>query len=451
MGFRSFSIGILIRVLLIVVFAYLGLFFFFKEQSMVQTIMFSVIVFFLVLNLISYGNTTNRKITRFLESIRYSDFSSSFTKDSKLGNSFKEMNMSFNEVIEAFKKTRAEKEEQMLFLQIMIQHINTGILSFDSQGRIGVINGEAKQLLQIPQFKDINDLGKLSLDLLKNVLSLKPGGSFSIKINNELHLNVQSASFKMEGNSWTLLSFQNIRSELQKNELEAWQNLTKVLRHEIMNSMTPIASLANSLGTILEEDIHEEETGELVLEKDSFVDLCEGLETISKRSSGLVDFVNAYRDYTNIPQPVLKRFAVQQLFENICVLLKEELAKSGIQLQTELNPKDLELIADQDLIQMILINLIKNAKEAMEKSNTKTIILKSGINSQSLPFIQVIDHGEGIVPEALERIFVPFFTTKKSGSGIGLAISRQIMNLHKGNLEVESIPGKRTVFTMKFG
>ena len=451
MGFRSFSIGILIRVLLIVVFAYLGLFFFFKEQSMVQTIMFSVIVFFLVLNLISYGNTTNRKITRFLESIRYSDFSSSFTKDSKLGNSFKEMNMSFNEVIEAFKKTRAEKEEQMLFLQIMIQHINTGILSFDSQGRIGVINGEAKQLLQIPQFKDINDLGKLSLDLLKNVLSLKPGGSFSIKINNELHLNVQSASFKMEGNSWTLLSFQNIRSELQKNELEAWQNLTKVLRHEIMNSMTPIASLANSLGTILEEDIHEEETGELVLEKDSFVDLCEGLETISKRSSGLVDFVNAYRDYTNIPQPVLKRFAVQQLFENICVLLKEELAKSGIQLQTELNPKDLELIADQDLIQMILINLIKNAKEAMEKSNTKTIILKSGINSQSLPFIQVIDHGEGIVPEALERIFVPFFTTKKSGSGIGLAISRQIMNLHKGNLEVESIPGQRTVFTMKFG
>jgi signal transduction histidine kinase len=201
----------------------------------------------------------------------------------------------------------------------------------------------------------------------------------------------------------------------------------------------------------LEEDIHEEDTGELVLEKDSYVDLCEGLETISKRSTGLVDFVNAYRDYTNIPQPILKRFAVQQLFENICVLLKEELAKSGIQLQTELNPKELELVADQDLIQMILINLIKNAKEAMEKATIRTILLKSGINSQSFPYIQVIDHGEGIVPEAIERIFVPFFTTKKSGSGIGLAISRQIMNLHKGNLEVESIPGQRTVFTMKFG
>lgn len=451
MGFKSFAMGILIRVLLIVAFAYLGMYFFIKDQSMVQAIMFSVIVLFLVLNLISYGNTTNRKITRFLESIRYSDFSSTFIKDSKLGNSFKEMNMSFNEVIEAFKKTRAEKEEQMLFLQIMIQHINTGILSFDSNGRIGVINGEAKQLLQIPQFKDINDLGKLSVDLLKNVLSLKPGGSFSMKINNEIHLNVQSASFKMEGNSWTLLSFQNIRSELQKNELQAWQNLTKVLRHEIMNSMTPIASLANSLGTILEEDIHEEETGELVLEKDSYVDLCEGLETISKRSSGLVDFVNAYRDYTNIPQPVLRRFSVDRLFENICVLLKEDLAKVKIQLKTEINPKDLELVADQDLIQMILINLIKNAKEAMDDATTRTILLKSGVDSQSHPFIQVIDHGEGIVPEAIERIFVPFFTTKKSGSGIGLAISRQIMNLHKGNLEVDSILGEKTVFTMKFG
>jgi nitrogen fixation/metabolism regulation signal transduction histidine kinase len=451
MGFRSFTVGVTVRILLIVFFVYLGLYIHYQDGSLIQATMFSVIVLFLTLNLISYSTTTNRKITRFLESIRYSDFSSSFTKDSKLGSSFREMNMSFNEVIEAFKKTRAEKEEQMLFLQIMIQHINTGIISFDSTGRIGVINGAAKQLLQIPQFKDIHDLGKISIELLKNVLSLKPGGSFSIKINNELHLNVQSAAFKMEGNSWTLLSFQNIRAELQKNELQAWQNLTKVLRHEIMNSMTPIASLANSLGTILEEDVIEQEDGSLEIEQDTFVDLSEGLQTISKRSAGLVDFVNAYRDYTNIPQPVLRRFPVQQLFENICTLLKEELLKVEIKLVAEINPKELEINADQDLIQMILINLIKNAKEAMENATNRTIILKAGIDGQSFPFIRVIDHGEGIVPEAIERIFVPFFTTKKTGSGIGLAISRQIMNLHKGSLEVESEPGKRTAFTLSFG
>jgi two-component system, NtrC family, nitrogen regulation sensor histidine kinase NtrY len=209
--------------------------------------------------------------------------------------------------------------------------------------------------------------------------------------------------------------------------------------------------LANSLGIILEEDIIEKDNGELVIEKESFLDLSEGLETISKRSAGLVDFVNAYRDYTNIPQPVLKVFPVKPMFENIRVLLKEELAKSDINLICELNPQDLEVVADQDLIQMILINLVKNAREAMEKSKKRNIILKGGMDSHSHPFIQVIDHGEGIVPEALERIFVPFYTTKKSGSGIGLAISRQIMNLHKGSLEAESVVGERTVFTLRFG
>ncbi|MFC4874594.1 sensor histidine kinase [Negadavirga shengliensis] len=451
MGFRSFSLGILIRVIAIVVTAYVGLYFFLKENSVAQGLVFVIIIIFLASNLISFGNITNRKITRFLESIRYSDFSSSFTKDSKLGRSFREMNMSFNEVIEAFKKTRAEKEEQMLFLQIMIQHINTGIISFDSRGKIGVINGAAKQLLQIPQFKDINDLGKISIELLKNVLRLPPGGSFSIRINNELHLNVQSAAFKMEGQSWTLLSFQNIKAELQKNELQAWQNLTKVLRHEIMNSMTPIASLASSLGSILEEDLKEEENGNLVMDKDSYLDLSEGLETISKRSAGLVSFVNAYRDYTNIPQPVPSFFSIRELLDNICVLLKEEMVQAGIHLKVEVAPSNLNVYADQDLIQMILINLIKNAKEAMENTYNRTIILKAGVNKQSFPFIQVIDHGEGIVPEAMERIFVPFYTTKKTGSGIGLAISRQIMNLHKGSLGVESVVGERTVFTLDFG
>lgn len=450
MGFKSFALGVLIRVILIVFIAILGAYFYIQNDSVIQGILFLWILILLSFNLITYATITNRKISRFLESIRYSDFSSSFTKDSSLGSSFKEMNLSFNEVIEAFKKTRAQKEEQMLFLQIMIQHINTGIISFDSQGKIGVINGAAKQLLQIPQFKDIHDLGKLSKNLLQEVLNLKPSGSFSIKINSDIHLNVQSASFKMEGQSWTLLSFQNIKSELQKNELEAWQNLTKVLRHEIMNSMTPIASLASSLGIILEEDVQENENGELSLDKESYLDLSEGLETIFKRSNGLVDFVNAYRDYTNIPQPDLKVFAVKPLFENIRVLLKEELSKSNIHLICDLSPPDIAIIGDQDLIQMILINLVKNGKEAMVNAVERKIILKAGMNNHSHTYIQVIDHGEGIVPEALEKIFVPFYTTKKSGSGIGLAISRQIMNLHKGSLEVTSVPGEQTIFTLLF-
>src|SRR5690606_19864827 len=201
-----------------------------------------------------YVNSINHKLARFLDSIRYADFSSSFTSDSKMGNSFREVNTSFNEVMEVFKQTRAEKEEQMLFLQIIIQHINTGIISFNDAGKIGVSNNPAKHLLQIPQLRDITDLGKLSPTLLTEVLEMKPGQRISKKVNTSLHLIIQSTSLKMGGQSWTLLSLQNINAELQSNELEAWQNLTKVLRHEIMNSITPISSLVESLRTILDED-----------------------------------------------------------------------------------------------------------------------------------------------------------------------------------------------------
>jgi two-component system, NtrC family, nitrogen regulation sensor histidine kinase NtrY len=450
MAYKSFTFGVIIRVGCIVLLAFAATYAYITYQTIPVLLLFLGLIGLLAFNLISFVSNTNRKISKFLESIRYSDFSTSFTKDSGLGNSFRQINQSFNEVIDAFKKTRAEKEEQMLFLQIMIQHINTGIISFDNRGRIGVINGAAKQLLQIPQFKDIHDLGKLSKDLLSNVLNLSPGGSFAIRINTDLHLNVQSAAFKMDGYSWTLLSFQNIRAELQKNELEAWQNLTKILRHEIMNSMTPIASLASSLGTILEEDVQENEQGALSIEKESFIDLSEGLETIASRSKGLVDFVHAYRDYTSIPQPIIKPIAVQSLFENSRILWKDELSHAGISLEYSLNPQTLEIHGDLDLLQMILINLIKNSVEALEHATDKRIILKGYINHLSKPIIEVIDHGEGIVPEALERIFVPFYTTKKAGSGIGLAISRQIMNLHKGNLQVNSTPGIRTVFTLQF-
>ncbi len=366
-----------------------------------------------------------------------------------MGSSFREVNLAFNEVMEVFKQTRAEKEEQMLFLQVIIQHINTGIISFNSLGKIGIINNAAKHLLQIPQFRDIKDLGKLSPKLLKEVTEMKPGQRISFKVNNGLHLIVQSASLKMGGQSWTLLSLQNINAELQSNELEAWQNLTKVLRHEIMNSITPISSLVESLRTILDEDSYVQQEGFLI-KKDGFQDIQEGLDTIANRSKGLVTFVNAYRDYTNIPEPKKELVEVKMLFENVIGLMKEELKSNQIDVQTEIVPNDLEVLCDSDQITMILINLVKNACESIQNQADRMISLRAIGQGDMGTLIQVEDHGSGIIPEALERIFVPFYTTKKTGSGIGLAISRQIMNLHRGSLQATSIPGEKTVFTLSF-
>ncbi len=402
-----------------------------------------------VIELIKYNQRTNEKITRFLESIQYADFTSSFTHDSQMGNSYRHLNQAFSKVMEAFRKTRAEKEEQVLFMRIIIQHINIGIISYNSEGKIGLVNNAAKHLLQITQFKDIHDLNRISPQFLKQILSLKTGEDLSVKINDSLHLNIRCTELKMGGKQWFLLSFQDISAALKQQELDAWQNLTKVLRHEIMNSITPIATLVNSLQTILEEDVYIENGKHLILEE-GFEDLQEGLKTISGRSRGLVGFVNAYRDYTSIPEPQKSPLDVRALFEDICTLLRDDLELNQISLTIEIVPEDLNIMADKEQIQMILINLVKNAREAIEKSDIKTIQLTAGRTLSNHPYIQVIDQGPGIQAASLENIFVPFFTTKNNGSGIGLAISRQIMNMHRGSLQVHSVPDKETIFTLLF-
>ncbi|WP_343854830.1 sensor histidine kinase [Algoriphagus jejuensis] len=449
MVYKRFSVGISLRIALITTCLFLGIWLFYAQNLWLAPAILALIVIFLAGEMIYYVNSINHKLARFLDSIRFTDFSSSFTSDSKMGGSFREVNKAFNEVMEVFKQTRAEKEEQMLFLQIIIQHINTGIISFNSAGKIGVINNAAKHLLQIPQFRDITDLGKLSPKLLKEVTDMKPGQRISFRVNSNLHLIIQSASLKMGGQSWSLLSLQNINAELQSNELEAWQNLTKVLRHEIMNSITPISSLVESLRTILDEDSYVQQEGFLI-KKDGFQDIQEGLDTIANRSKGLVSFVNAYRDYTNIPEPKKELIPVRVLFENVIGLMKEELKSKHIDIQTEIVPLELEVLCDPDQITMILINLVKNAAESVQNQADRTIFLRALGQGDLGTSIQVEDNGAGIIPEALERIFVPFYTTKKTGSGIGLAISRQIMNLHRGSLQVTSIPNERTVFSLNF-
>ncbi|AMQ56500.1 sensor histidine kinase [Algoriphagus sanaruensis] len=449
MVYKRFSVGITLRVLGIAVCIFLGIWLYYTQGLLLAPGILLLAVGFLAGEMIYYVNSINHKLARFLDSIRFTDFSSSFTSDSKMGGSFREVNQAFNEVMEVFKQTRAEKEEQMLFLQVIIQHINTGIISFNAEGKIGVINNAAKQLLQIPQFRDISDLGKLSVQLLQEIMEIKPGQRLSFKVNPTLHLIIQSTALKMGGTSWTLLSFQNINAELQSNELEAWQNLTKVLRHEIMNSITPISSLVDSLRTILDEDSFVQPEG-ILIKRDGFLDIQEGLDTIANRSKGLVTFVNAYRDYTNIPLPKKSMVSVDDLIENVCHLMREELRSKEIEVKKLITPENLEIACDPDQVSMILINLIKNATESLQNQADRRIQIRAIGQGDLGSQIQVEDNGPGIVPEALERIFVPFYTTKKTGSGIGLAISRQIMNLHRGSLTVTSEADKRTIFSLNF-
>ena len=451
MGFSNFRISVIIRVILLFVSTYLFIHLLGYESKYVSPIIIGVLIIVQLVDLFRYLETTNRKLTRFLESIKYSDFSSGFTYDNKLGHTFRDLNKAFNEVLEAFRMARAEKEEHLNYLHTVVQHVSTGLLSFDHEGQIGIINTTAKRFLQTPQIRNIIELKPRNPELYKKLIEMKPGNKALIRNTNDISLAIHATELRLRGKSYKLVALQNIQTELQQKELEAWQNLTKVLRHEIMNSITPIASLTETLNEILKEDVRKQEgMDNFCIDEESVDDLKDGLNTIENRSKGLVRFVDAYRDYTTIPKPKFTNISVAKMFEHINHLLEAEIQSLGIEFVISLIPENLEITADKELIEMVLINLIKNAREALIEKEEGKIELRGRIDSERRAIIEVKDNGPGIIKEALDRIFIPFYSTKKEGSGIGLALSRQIMQLHHGTLLVKSEPDIYTIFTLSF-
>lgn len=406
------------------------------------------IIIFQLLELFRFTSQTNRKLTRFLESIKYSDFISGFASDNKLGKSFRELNTSFNEVLEAFRKARSEKEENWQYLNTVVQQVRTGILSFDSDGTIQLMNANAKRFIGITNLKNINELKAKDAKLYLALTEVETGKSTLHKAGNEFFLTIQATELRIRGNTIKLVTLQNIQTELQKQELEAWQNLTRVLRHEIMNSITPISSLTSTLRDILDTELIKKEE-HYELKNEGADDLREGLSTIESRSKGLIKFIDAYREYTSLPTPTIKTVRLKDLLEKVALLMKPELRKTTIDFICTCESEYLTIQIDEEMIEQVLINLLKNAIEALgDQINGKIELL--GKYTDSGVIIEVSDNGPGIIKEAVNRIFVPFFTTKKTGSGIGLALSRQIMQLHNGFLTVLSEPEIRTVFTLKF-
>jgi len=311
-----------------------------------------------------------------------------------------------------------------------------------------LINMNARKFLEVQALKNIHELKEINPKLYQALDEVKPGKGVLYKGANELYLTIQSTELRIRGNDVKLLTLQNIQPELQKQELEAWQNLTRVLRHEIMNSITPISSLTSTLKDILEYDLTQKEN-HYELKQEGAEDLKEGLNTIENRSKGLIKFIDAYREYTSLPNPKIKTVRLKDMIEKVSMLMRQEMKKNNITFHHECHSEYLTIQADEEMIEQVLINLLKNAAEAVVQSKDPRIELIGRYDGNHIK-IEVIDNGPGIIPEAISRIFVPFYTTKKSGSGIGLSLSRQIMQLHHGTLTVESEPDVKTIFTMRF-
>ena len=390
-----------------------------------------------------YLNRINRKLTLFLESIRYEDFSIRFSADNKLGKSFSMLNHQFNEVLEAFRQTRAEKEANLKYIDTIVQHISIGVLSFDTEGKIELINPAAFRLMGIYRLRNIHELKAIHPGLVELLMELPSGKKTLYATRQEQQLSIHAATVRLQGRLVKLISIQNIHSELQKKELEAWQNLTKILSHEIMNSVTPIVSLIGTMQEIVDLDIAPNSG-----HPEGIADLREALQTVESRSKGIMNFVNAYRDYTTLPQPQFTNVNVKSLVTTVNSLFQADMKLAGIHftLKTELD--NIEIHADISQLQMVLINLVKNAMDALEHTPQAAISIKLFLNNLQQICIEITDNGPGIDRDAMNKIFIPFFTTKKKGSGIGLSLSQQIIQMHGGQLKVMSpgVNGNGTTF-----
>jgi len=443
---RYFRINILLRILLLSGTLFLLFYLFQFAELLTTTVILGVFGIVQIYFLFKFVDRTNRDISKFLLSIKYSDFSQTFSDKSK-SKSFTELYSSFNEVINKFKKTRAEKEEHYRYLNTVTQHVGVGLLSFDEHGNVEFINNSAKQLLRIKYLKNISTLERIQTGLGNEFLNLKPGKRSIIKLTDEneiLQLILHSTEFKMRGNLYKLVSLQNIHSELEDKEMDAWQKLIRVLTHEIMNSVTPIASLASTVNDLLSKKSNEN------LTEESIADIKSATKTIHKRSEGLIHFVNDYRSLTKIPKPNFQLIELTEMFSRIKELMDGNLKKKEVYFSYKILPPHLKLTCDPDLIEQVLINLILNSIHSVENTENPSIILYAGLDPRGKLMIKVIDNGQGLSEELQEKIFIPFFSTKQEGSGIGLSLSKQIIKSHGGTIGVKSKQNEETVFTIKF-
>jgi nitrogen fixation/metabolism regulation signal transduction histidine kinase len=445
MVYRKFRTDAALRVALLV--ATIGLLFFviFRTKLPAAAVLLGMLIAAQVAGLFRAVDRTNRDLARFFDSVRFDDFSQTF-RGKTPGGSFIGLHAALARVIEAFRAARADKEEQTLYLQTIVQHVGIGLLVFQPDGEVELINNAARRLLKVPVLKNLRNLEEAHPGLAETLLGLKPGDRGMVKAeagDDQLQLLLYAAAFKQRGRDLTLVSVQDIRGELEEREIEAWQKLIRVLTHEIMNSMTPISSLA----TTVEGLIDRIPAGG---EPESLEDIRGALRTIQKRSEGLLHFVDGYRNLARVPKPDRKFFPVADLFAQVAKLLHARLDECGGRLETASNPAHLEVLADRALLEQVLINLVLNACDAVRGQAQPRVEMAASLDERGRPVIQVRDNGRGIAPENLDKVFVPFFSTKETGSGIGLSLSRQIMRLHGGSISVASKPGQETVFTLRF-
>ncbi len=447
MTYKKYEFSILLRVLLLFAILCTESYFVMSKQYVYALILLPVVVI-QVINFYLYHKRAQREVEEFIEAIHYRDFSRNFNvKLAPAG--LQPLRNGFNEINSAFKQISREKETQYQYLQKLLELVNTGILSYDREdGKVIWMNEALKNLLQIPYLRTIESLDKKEPLLSSQIINLKPGETLITEVHPEkitIKILLSATAFETEGRTYKLIAFQNINEALEETENNAWQKLLRVLTHEIMNSIAPISSLAGMLKDRLHQSLPQ-----LTNHNGSVEDLQTGIDTIRRRSENLLKFVDTYRNLNRIQTLTLTTAYVRDVFENLYQLMEPTLVAKHIEMDIILKDTSLQLEADINLVEQVLINLITNALDAIKEKQFPVISLIGTVSSNNRVIIKVSDNGNGIDKDILDKIFIPFFTTKKTGSGIGLNFCKQIMQLHKGSITVQSAMGEGSTFTLQF-
>nr|WP_299168459.1 ATP-binding protein [uncultured Allomuricauda sp.] len=449
MASRNFYVQLIFRVFFITLTALAFAFAVFKLWYF--TLAFSIIFLVAqVYSLIAFINSTNRKISYFFDAIRNEDFTLRFPEKVSI-KSFKELNQSLNRVNGLIQEVHLQLQIREQYYQEILKQASIGIMTFNDKGHILFSNPTLEKLLNYTPLNHIKQLAQVDEGLYQVFKSFKPFDRKLFQLTNEreqIQLALKSTPITLDGKSLILVVVQDIHEELDEKETESWVRLIRVLTHEIMNTITPIASISDSIIKYYKKD------GKVVssksLDETQIKNTLKGLEVIKEQGGNLMDFVQSYRSLLNVPEPNRTIVSGKKLLGKIEVLMSTRPENEQTNFYVECNPDELEFFIDEKQITQVLINLGKNALQSVRETKKGQVHIIAGIENDGAKYIEVKDNGPGIPSDLIDEIFVPFFTTKNEGTGIGLSLSKQVMQLHGGNLKVRSIQNQETVFRLTF-
>ncbi len=448
MVFKQFGIRLGIR--LAVLFSLLGITAYLVVTGgyPAATLLLIAIGVVLAIELSRFVTRTNQELARFLDAIRYADFGQRFSF-SGAGAGFKELGETLTRILEKFRADRSEQEVALKHLKALLEHVPVPLISVFADGRISLWNNAARRLFGQHSVQQLDDLAQFGDELMPAIKRIQPGSRALVQMtvdDIDQSLTLSASEIVTSGRTERLISLHNIQTELDGMQLDAWQALVRVLTHEIMNSITPLSSLASTSSDLVRAaaadlDVDHRETLE---------DAQSAVDTLARRAEGLTGFISSYRQLLGLPEPEKSRFAVSELVADVIRMTSAEYEVQGIRISKQIQPVSLELHADRALIEQVLLNLIRNAAQALSPQGGE-IVLAARLNVRGQTCLEVSDNGPGIPEEVAARMFVPFYTTRAEGTGVGLALSRQIMNAHGGSIGFTSPPGGGARFSLVFG